>query len=596
MKFASYMFLPILAGLCMVTALLAGGEAYHLTVSGLVKQPAVYSSGDLRDFKAVRARYCEIGRSGDFKGVFDYSGVSLKTLLEHARISKDGDGYSKPIDLAVVIRDGKGGVSILSWGEVMYGGYSEFIIALDAKAAMPMKDCGSCHTGGEEKKWRAPMDRRPGLPRLVMPGDARDSRAIEGVRSVEVLEIVPGPRRGKGDSPESFTITDGKRTREVASLEGAARVEIEARQVGDGKGFHGLKTYSGVSLAGVLEKNGFAPGGNAILYLTASDGYRSALSAGELTLGARGGSIMVADRLEGRPLGREGAFNVIFPGDSSADRWVKQLKTIEIVEAAPARREGKLLVIGVGPGDTAQVTLAAISAMAKADCFIATKDIAERFSHYMAGKPVLYDPLTSQMFYIKKTNPRLNAEEAKKMMAENRKRNKEALTRELHAGKIVGLLDYGDPTIYGSWTYWLPGAIGNTAIRVVPGISAFNAGNAMIGRNIVYNGSAVITVPDGILSNEPLLAATAAHGDTVAIFVGLHEIERLMPVLRKYYRDDTPAVVAYRAGYAREGRLVKTTLGGLPGVVEQNSEKFLGIIYIGPCVGDAPAGNCGGTE
>ena len=173
-------------------------------------------------------------------------------------------------------------------------------------------------------------------------------------------------------------------------------------------------------------------------------------------------------------------------------------------------------------------------------------------------------------------------------MADNRKRNGELLRKEINAGRVVAILDYGDPTIYGSWTYWVPEVIGNAVMRVVPGVSAFNAGNAMIGKNISYNGSAIITVPDGILANEPLLAAAAGHGDTVAIFVGLHEIGRMMPVLRKYYRDDTPAAIAYRAGYAREGRLIKTTLNGLPGEIERNLEKFLGIIYIGPCVGDGP--------
>jgi precorrin-4 methylase len=68
----------------------------------------------------------------------------------------------------------------------------------------------------------------------------------------------------------------------------------------------------------------------------------------------------------------------------------------------------------------------------------------------------------------------------------------------------------------------------------------------------------------------------------VAIFIGLTELGGLMPLLKKYYPAGTPAAVAYRAGYEGSQSLVRTTVGGLPEVVEKNSEKFLGLIYIGP--------------
>jgi precorrin-4 methylase len=113
-------------------------------------------------------------------------------------------------------------------------------------------------------------------------------------------------------------------------------------------------------------------------------------------------------------------------------------------------------------------------------------------------------------------------------------------------------------------------------------VSAFNAANAMIGRNVAARGSVVITVPDGIRKNEAMLAAVAKNGDTIAIFVGLADLPELMPVLKKYYTDDTPVAIAYRAGYAASGKLVRTDIARVRDVVEKEGERFLGVIYIGP--------------
>lgn len=61
MKYSIGVLLSILMGLWLVSAVLAEGDENYLTVTGLVKQPAVYSSRDLRDLKTIYAHYYEIG-------------------------------------------------------------------------------------------------------------------------------------------------------------------------------------------------------------------------------------------------------------------------------------------------------------------------------------------------------------------------------------------------------------------------------------------------------------------------------------------------------------------------------------------------------
>ena len=183
-----------------------------------------------------------------------------------------------------------------------------------------------------------------------------------------------------------------------------------------------------------------------------------------------------------------------------------------------------------------------------------------------------------------KMNPTLSDADAKKKLEEQRAGNIQSIRDALHAGKNVALLEYGDPTLYGSWRYWLQEF--TDQIEVIPGLSAFNVSNAMI-KNVLCEeckGSIVLTVPKGLKANEPLLRSVAESGDTVVVFIGLREMKNLMPLFQKYYPETTPVTVVYRAGYSDSERLVKTTFRDIMNITEKEEEQSLGMIYIGPCL------------
>ncbi len=431
------------------------------------------------------------------------------------------------------------------------------------------------------KKWETPLKRKIDFPRLVMSGDLYDDRSLEDIISIEVTDPFPLPVRKKLKgvaSPELLLRGPGERRVMVKSLEGLPRREALVRQVGDGKGYHGSWRYEGVPLSDVLKRHGIAPGFGDLLLITSPDGYRSLISYGELVLTARGREILLADRIEGGPPKTGGRFCLVLPGDLSADRWVK---AVERIEVHPSPGKARLRIIGVGSGDTALISLQALSAMGNADAFICPDDIRKRFAPYMGGKPVLYDPLLNMVHYYHMKHPALSMEECRKKVADLRESNIRTIRDCLKRGKTVAFLDYGDPTIYGSWTYWLYEHFLPGEIEVVPGISAFNAANALIGKNLAINGSVVITVPDGLSANEDLVKGVARNGDTLAIFVGLKSLKKLMPLLRRHFREEVPVIVAYRAGYSRSARLVRTDLKHAVEMVERDREQFLGIVYIG---------------
>jgi precorrin-4 methylase len=556
----------------------------YLTITGVVRKPMNLSRDDLLGFKDVTVRLNEVTRDRRFRGVFQYRGVPLQYLLRNAHIQKEESGFSKSIDLAIVIRGEDGEKAILSWGEVFYQNPSDAILAFAARPCMPMKKCTSCHNDLKYQRWLEPLKRRIGFPKLILPGDFFTDRCVEKVTNIEVVDLHHGKilKRKKSLYSRRISIADVmKRTVVIESLSSYSPFEVYAKQAGDGKGYHGLRLYRGVSLAEILKRNGIIPDLHSLLVISAPDGYCSVISSGELFLSSLGRNIMIADKADGKPIRESGRFNLILPDDLSADRWVKALERIEIL-TIPSHP--KLCIIGVGCGDTSLITLEAISRMGEANVFICPDDIRERFAYYMGGKPVLFDPLLNMHHCFKKKNPRLSREEVNRLVKELRAKNIKMIRDALSSGKNVAILDYGDPTIYGSWTYWLLDHFKRDEIEVITGISAFNAANAMFRKNVVENGSVVITVPRGLRTNEGMLKAVAEKGDTLAIFIGLKEIKSLLPLFKKYYRSETPVYVVYRAGYSKSQRKIKTTLEGVVDVVERYKEKFLGVIYIGECL------------
>jgi precorrin-4 methylase len=78
-----------------------------------------------------------------------------------------------------------------------------------------------------------------------------------------------------------------------------------------------------------------------------------------------------------------------------------------------------------------------------------------------------------------------------------------------------------------------------------------------------------------------MLKAVVENGDTLVIFNGLRELKNLRFLFLKYYADTTPVHMAYRVGYSGSEKIIKTTPAD---VEEKEQEKFLGRIYIGPCL------------
>lgn len=98
------------------------------------------------------------------------------------------------------------------------------------------------------------------------------------------------------------------------------------------------QVYEGVALSELLQRAGVPQGGDlggewmaAYALATAEDGYRVTFSLSEMNPGIGAVEVLVADTLDGAPLGQgQGPFRLVVPSDKRAARWVRVLKSITI--------------------------------------------------------------------------------------------------------------------------------------------------------------------------------------------------------------------------------------------------------------------------
>jgi precorrin-2 methylase len=532
---------------CAITPCRAAAEKV-VTMTGLVKHPQRLTLQDLANYRSVSVRVTEVGRDGAFHGVYRYQGVPLQVILQAAGVEKEGGDFAKAIDLAVEVRNGKGQRAVLSWAEVAYGRPADVIVAFAAESLLT-KGQGSA--------------RPVALPRLVLGDDFYSDRSLEDIVSIEVIDPA---------------LEAESRSVPLPGPGNRASAEVTTKIVWGGARFDGVQAFAGIPLVEVLQQAGVGDNPRQMFLVSSHDGYRSLLSYGELFWSPLGRRILLADRMDGKPLGEKVERWLVLP-DSSANRYVRNVATIEVLRM---QRKPKLTVIGVGPGDTCMITLEALSALARADAIAAPGDIQRRYARYLTGKEVLFDPFA---FADRDRNTPLTPAERRRLQDEEWRGNAAKIRATLDAGRDVAFLDWGDPMIYGS-SRWIRKFLDEEEIETVAGLSSFNAANAVINRDISAKGSVVLTAPRGLRSNDQLLAAVAKNGETLAIFMGLRDLPELVPLLRRHYAADTPVRMVYAAGISSREHQLVTTLGEALAAARDEKERFLGLIYVGPCLAE----------
>jgi precorrin-3B C17-methyltransferase len=137
------------------------------------------------------------------------------------------------------------------------------------------------------------------------------------------------------------------------------------------------------------------------------------------------------------------------------------------------KTRGRLLVIGLGPGERAAMTGQALEALRQADVVVGYDGYFTGLADLLAGKECVALPLTQE------------AERAR------------VAVERLRQGQVVCVISSGDPGVYGMAGLVLQclGGDGQEDVAVVPGVSAVNAAAALLGAPLGHD-FAVVSLSD----------------------------------------------------------------------------------------------------
>lgn len=236
------------------------------------------------------------------------------------------------------------------------------------------------------------------------------------------------------------------------------------------------------------------------------------------------------------------------------------------------KQNGKIMLIGIGPGSGEHMTARARSAIAESDVVIGYSTYIKLVEDLLAGKEVV-----------------------RKSMTEELDRAIEALDRA-SAGKKVALVSSGDAGVYGMAgpTYevlfqagWAPGT--GIDVEIVPGASALNSCASLVGAPLTHDFCA-ISLSD-LLTPWPVIARrlnAAAIADFVVALYNPKSGRRTRQIVEAqrlfmHYRPPGTPVAVVKSAYRPKQRIEFTTLdrmsdcdiGMLSTVLIGNSSTFV---------------------
>jgi cobalt-precorrin 5A hydrolase/precorrin-3B C17-methyltransferase len=255
---------------------------------------------------------------------------------------------------------------------------------------------------------------------------------------------------------------------------------------------------------------------------------------------------------------------------SGADEFLvpkQKMGNVTVAVAELKSQNGKIYVVGTGPGDMKYITPKAQNAIKEADVIIGYRTYIELIPGLVAGKEVISKEVISSG------------------MGQEIERCKKTLEMASR-GKIVALISNGDPGIYamaGPMLEILNSENLPLEVEVIPGVSALNACAAKLGAPLMHD-FASISLSDRLTPWEVIETRleAACKADFVIVLynprsMGRPEhIDRARKIIIKHRKPETPVGIVKAA--TREGeKIVITDLENMLGYeIDMQSTVIIG--------------------
>ena len=204
-------------------------------------------------------------------------------------------------------------------------------------------------------------------------------------------------------------------------------------------------------------------------------------------------------------------------------------------------KNGKIYIVGIGPGKKPDMTFKAYEAMKNSDIIVGYKTYTDLVKKYFPSTEIK----SSSM--MKEVDRCIEVLELAK------------------AGKNVALISSGDAGVYGMAGIMLEIADDEIEVEVIPGVTATNAAAAITGAPVMHD---YVTISlSNLLTDWELIKKRlelAAQGDFVVSIYNpksrgrVTQIEEAQKIMLKYKPKTTPVAIVRNAGRENEEYVVTT--------------------------------------
>lgn len=237
------------------------------------------------------------------------------------------------------------------------------------------------------------------------------------------------------------------------------------------------------------------------------------------------------------------------------------------------KRQGRVYFIGAGPGDPELLTLKAKRIIEKADVII--------YAGSLVNPQILTCKRKEAVSY---NSASMNLQEIVAL-----------ISKEIKKGKIVARIHSGDPSIYGAIQEQI--ALlekKDISYEIIPGVSSVFAAAAALKKELTVpelSQTLILTRISGrtkVPSRESIVKLAQSQA-SMAIFLSVTQIEKVVEQLLTAYPPETPVAVVYKVSWPDE-KVIKGILATIVGKVHKAAIKRQAIILVGRALDDSARG------
>jgi precorrin-4 methylase len=250
-------------------------------------------------------------------------------------------------------------------------------------------------------------------------------------------------------------------------------------------------------------------------------------------------------------------------------------------------KQGKesFYLVSMGPGDPDLATVRAMTIIGKTDLIICSQSLAERFNSVLTGKEVMTIPASLSIGHGYGKNEKDYQGCELEKFRKSKKTRGQLITKirgAIKHGKIVAVLDSGDPLIYGGWV-WCLEEFQDLDPVVVAGVSRFNAANAALKKDITYSDTckSIIITADDQLGKRDTIKELAGNQATMIISTMGFDLKKLAGKLMTHYPSQTPVAIVCYAGHKEKECVIKGTLGTILKKTLNIGLPFEHLVFVG---------------